>query len=121
LAAVYGNPNHGIGLAARVILHLARLDRIGPNDIPSIESTQQGMAAAFDVRQGSLVKVLQRLRAGEVVTVERRFVAGADRHMKVYRLTPLGEATARNIRRRTLEPARPHPNGEWVSGRPASD
>ncbi len=117
----YGDPRKDIGLAARVILHLSRLESLGPNDMARLEFTQQGMVAAFAVRQGSLVKVLQRLRVGDVVTVERRFVADTDRHMKVYRLTALGEATARNIRRRNLEPPRPETKNEWVAGHPVTD
>ncbi len=114
---MYGSPTHGIGLAARVILHLARLGRIGVNDVAGVEFTQQGMAAALGVRQGSLVKVLQRLRAGDVVSMERRYVAGADRHLKVYRLTALGESTARNLQRRSLEPMRREVPSERASGR----
>ncbi len=121
MSTLYGDPNEGIGLAARVIVHLSRLDRLGPNDVARLDSTQQGMVAAFDVRQGSLVKVLQRLLAGAVISVERRYVADANRHMKVYRLTALGESTARNLNRRTLEPPRPNREGNWVVGRAVGD
>lgn len=117
MATLYGDPGEGIGLAARVILHLSRVERLGPNDVARLDFTQQGMVAALHVRQGSLVKVLHRLRAGEVLTVERRFVADADRLMKVYRLTALGESTARNVRRRTIEPPRPKTGTDWVAGR----
>ena len=72
------------------------------------------MVAALQVRQGSLVKVLQSLLASEVITVERRFVGDAYRHMKVYRLTSLGESTARNVRRRTSQDGRPPPENGWI-------
>ncbi len=121
LAAAYGDPSQGIGLAARVILHLSHVVPLGPNDVAHLDCTQTGMARALAVRQGSLVKVLQRLLAGNVVAVERRFVADADRHMKVYRLTPLGMTTARNVRRHTLEPPRPITPSGWVAPRPVSD
>jgi DNA-binding PadR family transcriptional regulator len=112
----YGDPGKGIGLAARVILHLSSLQRLGPNDLARLEYTQQGMVATFDVLQGSLVRVLQRLRAGDVVTVERRFVAGANRRMKVYRLTALGEAAAQDLRHPKVD--RPAPSADetsWVA------
>ncbi|MCI4372653.1 MAG: hypothetical protein L3K02_03300 [Thermoplasmata archaeon] len=121
MSTLQGTPSEGIGLAARVILHLSRLEHLGPNQVARLDFTQQGMVAALDVRQGSLVKVLHRLLAGDVVTVERRYVADADRHMKVYRLTALGESTAQNVRRRTLEPPRPPTTSEWVVGRATRD
>jgi DNA-binding PadR family transcriptional regulator len=114
LSTLYGNPTEGVGLAARVILHLSSLARLGSNDVARLSYTQQGMVAALDVGQGSIVKVLQRLLAGDVVSVERRFVADANRHMKVYRLTPLGESTARNIKRHSTEPLRPKSSSNWV-------
>jgi hypothetical protein len=118
MASLYRGPNEGIGLAARVILHLSHLDRTGPNDVARLDSTQQGMVTAFGVRQSSLGRVLQHLLAGEVVTVERRFVADANRRMKVYRLTALGESTAHTLGRRRSEPPPPAPRNEWVAARP---
>ena len=114
---MYGNPNEGQGLAARVILHLSRLGPLGPNDVASLEFTQQGMVATLGVRQGSLVKVLQRLRAGEAVSVERRYVTGASQRLKVYRLTALGESLARDLRRRTAAPPAPRSTSEWIAPR----
>jgi DNA-binding PadR family transcriptional regulator len=112
----YGDPGTGIGLAARVILHLGELARLGPNDVAPFERTQPGMIQALDVRQPSLVKVLQRLRVGEVVEVERRFVGRTSRRMKVYRLTALGESAARDLRHRAPLPVpSPAPNDGWVA------
>jgi DNA-binding MarR family transcriptional regulator len=93
----------GIGLAARVILHLSRLGRLGPDDLAKVGSTQQGIALALGVSQGSLVRVLQRLVAGEMLTVERRHVANVNRRLKVYCLTGRGESAARDLRHRPIE------------------
>jgi DNA-binding MarR family transcriptional regulator len=112
-----------------VILHLSRLGRIGPDDIAPIGFTQEGIAAALNVRQGTLVKVLQRLKAAEVLTVDRRHVSGVDRRRYVYRLTALGESVARDLRHPTATAppvGRPNPwragpgpaqprRGEWVA------
>ena len=100
-------------MAARVILHLSSLPRLGPNDVAHLEQTQQGMVATFGVLQGSLVRVLQRLVAGEVVAVERRFVSGVNRRMKVYRLTPLGVAAAHDLRHPRID--RPLPQRVEIS------
>src|SRR5208282_2021853 len=107
--------SEGVGLARRVISHLSRLGRIGPDDVAPVGFTQQGMAAALAVRQGTLVKVLQRLRAADVLTVDRRHVSGMDRRLNVYRLTSLGESVARDLRHppRGARPVSP-PN-EWVA------
>jgi DNA-binding PadR family transcriptional regulator len=117
MAASSRDPNDGIGLAARVILHLAGLGRLGPNDVAVLDSTQQGMVARLEVRQSSLGRVLQLLEVVELVGVERRFVVDARRRMKVYRLTELGESTARNLRRNASVPPHPAAASGWVSGR----
>jgi DNA-binding PadR family transcriptional regulator len=101
VAGAYPHPGEGIGLAARVILHLAALRRLGPNDMAEVDRTQQGMVDALGARQGSLVRVLQRLLSGKVVTVERRFVLGPNRRMKVYHLSPLGESAAASLQRKS--------------------
>ncbi len=109
------DPNEGIGLAARVILHLARLERLRPNDVARLDYTQQGMVAVFAVRQSSLGRVLQLLEAGDLVTVERRYVADAQRRMKVYRLTVLGQSTSRNLQRNASAPARLATVNGWIA------
>jgi DNA-binding PadR family transcriptional regulator len=112
--------SEGVGLARRVITHLSRLGRIGPDDVAPVGFTQQGMAAALEVRQGTLVKVLQRLRAADVLTVDRRHVSGVDRRLNVYRLTSLGESIAQDLRHRPRGPQPAAPPNEWVdvSSRP---
>jgi DNA-binding PadR family transcriptional regulator len=116
------DPREGIGLAARVILHLSDLKRLGPNDVARLDYTQQGMVAAFQVRQSSLVKVLKSLLAGDVVAVERRFVGGeTNRRMKVYHLTTVGESAARDLRRASSISRTPTGRGGWVNERLASE
>lgn len=113
--------SQGVGLAARVILHLSAIDRLGPNDVAGLGSTQQGMASAFGVRHSSLVKVLFSLLAAGVVTAERRFVGEANRRMKVYELTPFGESAARDLRR-TAEGQSPRTVGhDWSPDQPPND
>jgi DNA-binding PadR family transcriptional regulator len=116
-------PSEGIGLAARVILHLSRLKRLGPNDVARLDYTQQGMVAAFDVRQSSLVKVLKSLLAGDVVAVERRFVGEvANRRMKVYHLTTVGESAARDLGRVEAASQPSRAAGDWIAtGRSAEE
>ncbi len=118
--------DEGLGLARRVILHLSGLGRLGHDDVARVGFTQQGMAAALSARQGSLVRVLQRLEAADVLTVDRRHVSGMARRLKVYRLTALGESVARDLRHPTdgappridrpspSEPTRASSTGEWV-------
>src|SRR5271155_1401052 len=110
-------PNEGIGLAARVILHLARLERLRPNDVARLDFTQQGRVAVFAVRQSSLGRVLQLLEAGDIVPGEGRCVADAQRRMKVYRLTMLGQSTSRNLQRHASAPPSPAPATEdgWIA------
>jgi DNA-binding PadR family transcriptional regulator len=107
--------SEGVGLARRVISHLSRLGRIGPDDVAPVGFTQQGMAAALEVRQGTLVKVLQRLRAADVLTVDRRHVSGVDRRLNVYRLTSLGESIAQDLRHRPRGTQPTPPPNEWVA------
>jgi DNA-binding MarR family transcriptional regulator len=110
------DPSQGVGLAARVILHLAGLKHLGPNDIAGLAYTQPGMVAGLGVRQSSLVKVLFNLMAAGVVTMERRFVGEANRRMKVYELTPFGESAARDLRRVTEHQPSDTTGGDWSPG-----
>jgi DNA-binding MarR family transcriptional regulator len=93
----YGSPSSGIGLAARVIVHLSMAHPLEAGEMARIGRTQQGMASVLDVPQSSLVRVLQRLEAGRAVVVESRFVLESNRRMKVYLLTPLGQSLARDL------------------------
>jgi DNA-binding PadR family transcriptional regulator len=58
------------------------------------------MVEALAVPQGVLTGVLRRLVAAEVMSERREHAQGVDRRVKVYRLTPLGEQVARDLRRR---------------------
>lgn len=109
-------PEEGLGLAREVILHLYRLGRIRFDEVARIGSTQQGMVAALRVRQGTVVRVLQRFRAAGVLEVDRRHVSGIGRRLNVYRLTSLGESIAKDLRRSS--PPAPSPaEGPWVAPR----
>jgi DNA-binding PadR family transcriptional regulator len=61
-------------------------------------NTQRGMTEALQVRQGTLVRVLQGLESAGVLTVSRGHVSGVNHRLKVYRLTSRGEALARDAR-----------------------
>jgi len=89
----------GLATSQRVVLHLARLGRIRPDEVAPPGATQAGMTEALGVRQSSLTKVLARLVAGGALSEGRGHVQGAPRRLKVYRLTALGEAIARDLRR----------------------
>jgi len=123
----------GLGLGRRVLLHLSGLGRLGYDEVARVGYTQQGMAAALSARQGSLVRVLQRLEAGGLLTVDRRHVSGVPHRLKVYRLTSLGESIARDLRhpadgaRRGSEPpnppppARPSATSDWAVRRSSTE
>jgi DNA-binding PadR family transcriptional regulator len=82
----------------RVILHIYAQGRWGPGETVPPAITQAGIGSAVGSTQSALAKTLSRLRAGGVVEVELRHVRGGARRFKVYRLTPLGESLARNLR-----------------------
>ncbi len=89
-------------LSQRVILHIYMQGRLSPGEIAPFDLCQRGMTERLSVSQGSLTKSLQRLRVAGVVVDDRRHVAGMQRRLKVYRLSPLGETLARDLRRRGL-------------------
>lgn len=89
-----------VNSAGRVILHLASLGWLSPHEVARFGYTQGGMIQALDIRQGTLAKVLSRLVAARVIEVDLRHVQGQARRLKVYRLTNMGEAVARNLRTR---------------------
>ncbi len=97
------------------MLHLYSLGRIGPDEVADVGFTQKGIARATGLRQSSLTNVLARLRATGALEVDRRHVSGEPRRINVYRLTALGEAVARDLRKRTRTSApaslaRPYPD-----------
>ena len=88
----------GADTSGRVIAHLSSLGRLGNDDVGQLGFTQKGMSGALAIRQGTLTKVLSRLEAARVIEVDKRHVRGQPRRLKVYRLTPLGESVARELR-----------------------
>lgn len=115
MAIIRGDPDEGIGLAARIVLHLAKLKRLGPNDVALLVYTQQGMVTALHVPQGSVVRALQPLLAAYVVAAEKRFVTDANRRMKVYVLTALGETAARHLQHPKTESPRTWRESGWIA------
>jgi DNA-binding MarR family transcriptional regulator len=104
------NPE-ALRLSQRVVLHLARLGALQADEIASEGFTQAGMAAAVGSGQNVLTNVLRRLEAAGVVVSDVRHVRGRPRRVKVYRLTPRGEALAHDLRRPTGT------DGEGAAGR----
>jgi DNA-binding MarR family transcriptional regulator len=89
-----------LSIAYRLILHIARQGRYGPDEVAPKGLSQAGMVEALGVTQGALVGFLQQFVAAGFLTVQREHVRGVDRRVKVYRLTPQGEAFVQEIRRR---------------------
>jgi len=89
-----------VRLSMRVVVLLDRWGPPGDNGSARRETTQQGLAETLSVTQGALSKVLNRLRAAEVVVADRRHVNGVDRRVRVYSLTRDGERMAREVRER---------------------
>ena len=98
-------------LSARLVVYLAGLGALRPDDIPSIAWTQFGMSDRLHARQNVISNVLRRLVAAGVVEEELRHVQRQPRRLKVYHLTVRGEALARDLRRNGNggEPARHRP------------
>lgn len=84
-------------VSQRVILHLAQQGWLGEDEVASVPFTQGGMSEALGIPQTSLTNVLRRLMAAGVLTQDVRHVRGRDRRLKVYRLTPRGQALARDL------------------------
>ena len=98
-----GSPADDPGLgearvARRLVLHLARQPRLGPDDIAPPTMTQAGMAEALGVTQGAVAKIVIRLSAAGVIRTAREHVQGAPRRLKVYTLTGPGEMLAHELR-----------------------
>ncbi len=83
-----------------VVAYLGSLPILGPDDIASLDWTQKGMSERLGTGQNQVSNVLRRLVAAGVVQEQLEHVQGQPRRLKVYRLTPRGEALAREVRRR---------------------
>jgi PKD repeat protein/DNA-binding MarR family transcriptional regulator len=87
-------------LSHRVLLHLASLPRLGPDDIATNAFTQAGMVEALGIQQSTLSNVLRRLTYSGLVVQEVGHVQGVSRRVNIYRLTPKGETFAARLRAR---------------------
>ena len=95
------SPNGGtVRISQRVLFHIASFGRIAPSDVAPWGLCQGGMVDALEVNQGALTGVLRRRVAGGVLQVNREHVRGANRRVKVYRLTFSGEQLVRELRGR---------------------
>ena len=81
-----------------LLRHLVALPRLHPGDLPNSAWTQAGIAVAIGAGQSAVSRVLRRLVAAGIVTVETRHVAGSPRRVRIYRLTDRGERLARALR-----------------------
>jgi PKD repeat protein/DNA-binding PadR family transcriptional regulator len=99
-------PPEELRLSQRVVLHLAAQGMVPPHEVAMVTVTQAGMSESLRARQNALTNVLRRLVAAGVLSEELRHVRGQPRRLKVYQLTPRGEALARDLRLRRREPRR---------------
>jgi tetratricopeptide (TPR) repeat protein len=99
-----------LGLSQRVVTHIALQARIREDELAPATITQSGISTALDRPQGVVAKVLHRLEAAGLARFDVRHVRGGSRRVKVYQLTPQGEALARELmpaRRSATGPGRP--------------
>jgi DNA-binding MarR family transcriptional regulator len=103
-----------VALSQRILVHLFRLGRIGPDEVGLPTATQRGIGEALHAEQSAVSKALSRLVAAEVVVVRRRHVRGGDRRVNVYTLTRRGELVVHELRAQaarmaaiTASPGRP--------------
>jgi hypothetical protein len=93
-----GTPSEAIRLSSRIVLHLGALPPTPTGGTFPRARSQGGMVDALGVSQGPLANVLRRLVAGGVLFESREHVTGGRRRVKVYVLTSVGEAIARDLR-----------------------
>jgi DNA-binding transcriptional ArsR family regulator len=84
----------------RVLLHIARQGRVGPEETALASLTQDGMARALGLSQGAISNALGRLVDGGVLEVELCHVRKRMIRVKVYGLTTRGEELVRRLRTR---------------------
>jgi tetratricopeptide (TPR) repeat protein len=88
-----------LSLSQKVVAHIAQQTRVREDELASGSLTQAGMSAALNRPQGVVAKVLHRLESAGLTRSEARHVRGGSRRVKVYQLTPQGEALAKEVRR----------------------
>ncbi|MCI4366880.1 MAG: PKD domain-containing protein [Thermoplasmata archaeon] len=81
-----------------LLRHLSTLPKLYPGDLPNRSWTQGGIAESIGAGQSAVSRVLRRLVAAGIVTVETRHVAGSPRRVRIYRLTERGERLGRALR-----------------------
>ena len=104
-SATAGAPNRGLSeeqleISARLLLHIDRQPRFVRAGLTPDSLTQAGMAKALGESTGSVSNALNRLVRGGALRVERGEVPHKLQRLKVYQLTPEGEALVRYIRER---------------------
>jgi DNA-binding MarR family transcriptional regulator len=87
-------------ISARLLLHLSSQPRFAPDETAPETLTQAGMASALGTTQAAVSNALKRLVDGGGLQVQRSRVQGRSQRVKVYQLTPAGEAVVRHIRER---------------------
>jgi DNA-binding MarR family transcriptional regulator len=87
-------------ISIRILLHIGRQGRFGPQEVPPPALSQAGMAEALGVSQGAVSNTLGRLVVGGILSVERAHVRARMMRLKVYQLTPSGEELVRRLRLR---------------------
>jgi PKD repeat protein len=85
-------------LSSRLVVYLSQLGALRDDDVPTVDWTQFGMSERLGARQNVISNVLRRLVSAGVVEEDLRHVQRQPRRLKVYRLTPRGEALARDLR-----------------------
>ncbi|MCI4351013.1 MAG: MarR family transcriptional regulator [Thermoplasmata archaeon] len=83
--------------ARRLVLRLAQLPRLGPDDTPLPEFTQAGLAASLGITQGAVAKIVARLVAAGALEESHRRVSGSFRRRTVYTLNGMGEMLAHEL------------------------
>jgi tetratricopeptide (TPR) repeat protein len=90
-----------LSLSQKVIAHIAHQPRVRESELSPGSLTQTGMSRDLNRPQGVVAKVLHRLESAGLTRVEVRHVRGGSRRVKVYQLTPQGEALANELRDRS--------------------
>lgn len=88
------DPSPYLRVSQRILMHLASEPRLRPGDIGLPSLTQAGMSAELEVGQGTLSRTLNRLVSAGLVRATRVHVQSMPTRLKVYQLTPHGEAIA---------------------------
>lgn len=86
-----------LSLSQKVVALIAKQSRLREDELAPPSITQTGISMVLNRPQGVVAKVLHRLEAAGLARFEVRHVRGGSRRVKVYQLTPQGEALAREL------------------------